>query len=439
MLKLSRRTLLSGLAGGSLAASRIAWAGAPQRPADAASGKSMEEFVGAMVWTEEIIDEYLDPEEPSWGVFDPELGYRHGDTVKKDGIDGSYCIYRMEPTSERKKIHFAHRPCRINTYGDSFTHCDQVNDGETWQEYLAAHFGETIRNFGVGGYGIYQAYRRMLREEATDSSAPFVLFNIWIDDHRRSLMKSRWFHLGRFREHLVSRRATHYFHANPWCHVRLDPANGALVEHENDHRTAESLYAMCEPDYIVELLRDDLYMQIQFAMEGGTPAKLAEIEQLANLLGMEADWSSQEAISKSAERLFWLSGMKASEHIVHKALAFAKSKQKRLLVILSDRGSNVENACRGGSRLDQPFVDFLRRSNIQYLDLMEKHVADYKQFNIEPAKYVRRYYKGHYNPAGNHFFAFGVKDELVDWLDPRPFTYNESKPSISEVSAMLAK
>ena len=26
---------------------------------------------------------------------------------------------------------FADRPCRVNTYGDSFTHCDQVSDGET--------------------------------------------------------------------------------------------------------------------------------------------------------------------------------------------------------------------------------------------------------------------------------------------------------------------
>ena len=63
------------------------------------------------------------------------------------------------------------RPCRINTYGDSFTQCHQVSDGETWQEYLAAHLGEPIRNFGMGGYGAYQAYRRMVREERTDHGA----------------------------------------------------------------------------------------------------------------------------------------------------------------------------------------------------------------------------------------------------------------------------
>jgi len=37
--------------------------------------------------------------------------------------------------------------------GDSFTHCDQVSDGETWQEFLASHIREPVKNFGVGEPG----------------------------------------------------------------------------------------------------------------------------------------------------------------------------------------------------------------------------------------------------------------------------------------------
>jgi hypothetical protein len=33
---------------------------------------------------------------------------------------------------------------------------------------------------------------------------------------------------------------------------------------------------------------------------------------------------------------------------------------------------------------------------------------------------ARRYYIGHYNPKGNHFFAYSVKDALVDWPEPKP-------------------
>ena len=69
------------------------------------------------------------------GPFDPELGYVLRDSIMRDGVDGSSTIARYSPTGERKLVNFADRTCRINTYGDSFTQCHQVSDGETWQEH----------------------------------------------------------------------------------------------------------------------------------------------------------------------------------------------------------------------------------------------------------------------------------------------------------------
>ena len=73
-------------------------------------------------------------------------------------------------------INYSDEECRIASYGDSFTQCHQVSDGETWQETLAAHIGEPIRNFGVGGYGVYQAYLRLRRTELdVTGGASYVL------------------------------------------------------------------------------------------------------------------------------------------------------------------------------------------------------------------------------------------------------------------------
>jgi hypothetical protein len=398
MQRVSRRTLLSALGGLSVARTRTTYSQPP---------KSFEAFVGELAWNRELIDEFLDPDEPNWATFDSEVGYRHSNTVKRDGIDGSYCIYRTETTGERKLIHFADRPCRINTYGDSFTHCDQVNDGETWQEYLAAHFGEPVRN--------------------------------WIDDHRRSLMNARWFHLRRFRELVSNRTVTHYFHTNPWCHVRLNFETGQLDENENTHPTGESLYLMCDPEYVIEEFRNDVYLNLEFAIEGGTPPKLEEIKHLASLVDLRADWSTPEATSRSAEELFWLTGMKATESIVEKVQGFAEANRKNILFLVSYRGQDVEDFCKGKERLDKPFIDFLKRSGITFVDSLQKHGEDFRKFNLSPQQYVRRYYIGHYAPAGNHFFAFAVKDELIQWLTPKPFTYRHDQPSIAEISAMLAR
>lgn len=76
-------------------------------------------------------------------------------------LSRSRLVYDYEADGARKLVNCPERPCRVHSYGDSFTHCDQVSDGETWQECLAAHLREPIRNYGVGGYSVYQAYRRM--------------------------------------------------------------------------------------------------------------------------------------------------------------------------------------------------------------------------------------------------------------------------------------
>jgi hypothetical protein len=174
-------------------------------------------------------------------------------------------------------------------------------------------------------------------------------------------------------------------------------------------------------------------------MEGGRPPRLEEIRHFADMLGLALKWNTQEKISESAEQLFWLSGMKASEHIVRKALAFADSKKKKLLFLVSYRGSDVTNACRHQERLDQPFIDFLDAEAIRYIDSLQKHVDDFRKFNLSPDRYVKRYYNGHYAPAGNHFFAYAIKDDLVNWLSPTPFTYQGGAPSLAQISEILAE
>jgi hypothetical protein len=54
------------------------------------------------------------------------------------------------PDGARRMIANVEEACRISTYGDSFTHGDRVNDGETWQEQVAPRLGEPLNNFGVG-------------------------------------------------------------------------------------------------------------------------------------------------------------------------------------------------------------------------------------------------------------------------------------------------
>ena len=133
---------------------------------DSAGGrKSFEEHIRTAVPVRKEIDVFLN--EMSWARFDSDIGYILGNYMPHDGMDGSSTISTSQSDGARTQFMYKNRPCRINTYGNSFTQCHQVSDGETWQEYLAGHLGEPVRNFGMGGIGVYQAYRRMIREEKT--------------------------------------------------------------------------------------------------------------------------------------------------------------------------------------------------------------------------------------------------------------------------------
>jgi hypothetical protein len=391
---------------------------------------SVREFLDRYTYKREEVATFLDPDQPNWAKFDSQLGYAlRSRSVLKEGVDGCRTILTIQKTGERTRVNSADRPCRINTYGNSFTQGAQVSDGETWQEYLAAHLGESLRNFGVGGYGFYQAYRRMLREEASSLAADYIILNIWgIDDHLRSIDAWRWLRFGeRWR---TVPGYLNMFHANPWVHIRLNLKTGEIEEEENPYPTPESLYKLCDKEQVYEYFKNDVVVKLLVAQRKGTGANLEELEALARKLNVKADFSSPEAIAQTAQSLHVKYALRTSMQTIEKAQSFARNKHKKLMVLLSYDSDSVMRACEGLPRVDQEFVNFLKENNVLFVDILAKHAEDFRSFNLSPKEYVNRYYIGHYKPLGNHFFAFAIKDAVVDWLDPKPIAYREGSETI---------
>lgn len=257
-----------------------------------------EEFLTTSAVPRETIDRFLDEADPTWARFDGEVGYTLGRYLPKDGIDDSWTISTAQDNGQRTSWMYAGRDCRINTYGNSFTQCHQVSDGETWQEYLAAHLGEPVRNFGMGGFGTYQAYRRLRRTELSELGGKYVILYIWGDDHCRSIMRCRHAATHRVWDH----HNGYLFHGNFWANVEMDLDTGRFVERECLLPTAESLYRMCDADFMVESLRDDLMVML-YGMErfdvDGDPGKL---KRLADHLMSTASTASTTAMGIDALR-----------------------------------------------------------------------------------------------------------------------------------------
>ena len=393
---------------------------------------SFEAYLRESAVSKDVIDRFL--QGPSWAQYDPELGYILGTYLPQDGIDNSATISTVQANGARTSFMYVGKKCRINTYGDSFTQCHQVSDGETWQEYLAGHLGEPIRNFGMGGYGVYQAYRRMIREERTDRGTQYVIFYIWGDDHIRSLLRCRHAIIFRWWNHQGGRA----FHNNFWPNVELDLQTGQFVEKENLLPTREALYQMTDPQRMVDLLKDDLALQLMaFKLGLIRDVDRKPISELAARLEYPLDWSRAADLPSQAGELLDRYSLRATQFVLGKTRDFTRQNGKKLLVVLFDPYRAMAEMRQSGKRFDQPVVDYLIREEFEYFDMNEVQLRDFQKSKLPYQDYMKQYFIGHYNPRGNHFFAYAIKDQVVQWLDPKPITYRKLDPASVDFKGYL--
>jgi hypothetical protein len=375
------------------------------------------------------VEAVLDPAKPSWCSFDPEIGYVPRNIVLRDGMDFCRTTYTYEPAGQRKMVNYADQPCRVNTYGDSFTQSQQCSDDESWQERLAAHIGEPIRNFGIGGHSVFTAYKRLLRMEAGECSAENLLLTIYDDDHVRNLDASRWIRT-QWNDKERPRERAWPLHGLPWAHLRFDLSKGSFVEIPGLCRTGADLLSLCDPDHFYQAFHDDQIVRL-FALEKGGEARFDDLEAVAEALSIKVNLRDPTTRMAEAARLRLEYGFKSSEFVLDKLAAWAEKHHKKLIVPMTYSEAQVINHLKGGERFDASFIEYLEKKKIPWFDSLEKHKQDFAAFRITPEQYIDRLYIkpaaaavfGHYNPLGNAFFAFAMKDALVGWLDPKPPAY----------------
>jgi len=396
---------------------------------------SYEQYLRNSAVPKHVIDGFLDSSQRSWAQFHPELGYTLGNSLPRDGLDGCSTISTAQPNGARTAGIYTDQPCRINTYGNSFTQCHQVSDGETWQEYLAAHLGEPIRNFGMGGYGVYQAYRRMVSTEGTDDASDYVILYIWGDDHLRSLMRCRYAVIYPW----WNNRDGLSFHNNFWANIEMDIELRELVEKDNLLPTPDSLYRMTDADFMAESLADDLMVQLSVVKQVD-PSSLdfERLNALAEILGVPGISETDPAgLQTWANRLKYAYGFAATKSIIEKTVAFCGENDKALMIVLLCPTA-TRQLLRKQGRYDQEIVDFLNDKGLRYFDMNTVHFEDYQAFSLSVEDYLKRYYIGHYSPAGNHFFAYAIKSAIVDWLSPKPITYRTDDSQLIDFQGYLA-
>jgi len=421
--KINRRSLLKSI-GTTMAMAAVSPSSSlqsevakPQTTSSQPLDDRVRELLKKSVFTKKEVDDLLMGNNNSTYIsrkYDPVLGYVFWNCRFAHGSDGSICTYTYEPSRQRTAgarlmMTNADKPCRINTYGDSFTHGDQVNDGETWQERLAAHLGEPVRNFGVGNYSVYQAYLRMQQEEAR-KPAKYIIMQFHGDDHFRSLQP------------LIPG-----FGIRPYLRVDADAA--LCEEHTNPWPTPYSLYQLCDLDWLYENFGDFVRIYLKkYSASGESPEKKSQVSKIFGKSLVQSDvkfyTSDNPTPALVRDALF------GTMHLVEKIEAFAASTGSKVLYVLTYGPIHMRETLVSGHRFDQSLVDFLRKKNVPYVDLMDLHSKEFAMSKLSVDDYMRRYYvykPGHYNPMANVFMAFAIKEKILTLLNPKPPAYSKDE------------
>ena len=111
--------------------------------------------------------------------FDPELGWVPQPDQQKQKDTGDHLPgEEVESVVTYSTDEHGSRVCpavdredgrgAVSTYGDSYCFCREVNDDETFQNYLAQEIDSHVGNYGGGNYGLDQALLRMKRQYPED-------------------------------------------------------------------------------------------------------------------------------------------------------------------------------------------------------------------------------------------------------------------------------
>ena len=82
----------------------------------------------------------------------------------------------------------------VAVYGDSLTNGNEVNNDQTWPFFLERIIGGDVKNFGVGAYGVTQAFLKLKGHLEKGVIAPITMLVIYEDDLNRAVNNFRPFY-----------------------------------------------------------------------------------------------------------------------------------------------------------------------------------------------------------------------------------------------------
>ena len=326
-------------------------------------------------------------------VLDSVLGWRyrpnHRDSVNQTNAD-----------DVRSAREYSHVPgagvIRVSAFGNSFVYCNEVKNEDSWPAQIELMYpGIEVLNYGVGGYGVDQAYLRFLAE-GSRLSPRIVVIGFATDDLSRVVNVYRRFRSNR-EIPLVKPRYVLSDHGE--LVLLPTPVRGVL----------EYAQYLEDPQRVIELGAHDQWYEPAIYQD-----PLYDYSAMVRLV--TETWIRARRRYLGPDRLVQGGVFNPSSSAFQIQVAlfqrFADSAQARgarLLVVLFPDMASVKSVRRGRKTVLASLLTALRARGLEYVDLTDAFRDAGSQAEVEQWFMPG----GHYSPEGNRVAARWLGRRIV--------------------------
>jgi hypothetical protein len=326
---------------------------------------------------------------PSYTVYSSSLGW----TIKPNGASK---LYRANSQGIRGDREYSFTPppgfIRISSFGDSFTHCHDVENQDTWQERLTELLPNSeVLNFGVGAYGLDQALLRY-RQEGVRFISHIILIGYWPGDIYRNVNVFRPFLSPKASSPLTKPRFTVMngdlaLLPNPMR--ELDQYNELLANPRetlnwigtHDHFYGNTRYESCRFDFLPSV-------------------RLAKIAKGVINRKYRNDIISDGYYNEASE------AFDVTRRIFDQFYESAAGNKSLPVFVLFPGRDDVAQYLKAGTKKYSPLLKYFDKSGYLYVDLLgafDNAGRDYEVGDL---------FVGHYSPLANRLAAGHIHDYL---------------------------
>ncbi|MDH3975465.1 MAG: SGNH/GDSL hydrolase family protein [Deltaproteobacteria bacterium] len=272
---------------------------------------------------------------------------------------------------------------RISTFGDSFTFGDEISDRDTWQWQLEKINPRLeVLNFGMGAYGLDQAFLRYMNEGVRFKS--HIIFVGFIGENiARSVSVFRPFYMP-----LTNA---------PLTKPRFILKNSELELLENPFQQVEELRSLLEsPEEVLPRLgTNDFFYQTKY--KKGTFDFLPSLRllKIIDYEFLQEKFVTNGYYNESSE------AFKVMSKILSKFNDKALANHSLPVFLIFPNRYDLVRFTREKTKIYEPMIDYFNANDYLYVDLMDAFLRYGK------GKYMDDFFQpaGHYSPLANRLVS----------------------------------